>query len=269
MGATTSARRFRIAQRRTTPDPIADRPNANFYAVLREHAGLIATVATGLIVLFRLFSMSGGNGATAMAIAHENGTAGILVGAFLGFLPIAIASTSAAILTRTLYRLVRARQRPGYLHFYLIFTVTVITATIVPAAYFLLYVPLGALTGIAFGFMDRSVPSESVRDSQIIILSVLVLPFIFTMIMSTNSWLPTEVVETNDPAHAKLVGYVIKSDGETFSLLVDDPRSMVYLSPDAIKKRTICGHFAWHERPFFSALDSRSNAYAECPASNG
>ncbi|NEA34990.1 hypothetical protein [Streptomyces sp. SID13031] len=209
--------------------------------------------------------MSEGNAATAMAIARDTGTTGILIGSFLVFLPIAIASTSTAYVARHAYRIILAKRLPTYWE---IFT-TVITlmgmSILIPVRHWL-FLPIGLFMAISFGATDRSEPGRQVaRSPTAVILSLLVFPFAATLVTSSTAWLPTEVIDTSDPGNQKVIGYVIKNDSNTLSILRRSPRNVLYLTPNSIKKREICGRQNWRDESLVNLAKRGRGTYPDCP----
>ena len=232
---------------------------------LETHIGLVITLITGLVIMFRLLGMADWNQATAMAILHENGTSGILIGAFLSILPFIASTIIILIAVRTPYHLAKNGARPAARDLYYLLTLALIMIIIGPMIYLTLLL-FGSLIAILTGLVDRSRPADTIsRQNQRIYISTIGAPLVASLILGSTPWLPREVITTTDPASEKVVGFVLRSDGESFVLLKNQPRSIQYIRPDTIKTRALCGRQSWLETNLLGIVGGDIARYDDCP----
>jgi hypothetical protein len=62
--------------------------------------------------------------------------------------------------------------------------------------------------------------------------------FFFTLAVVSPVWLPAEIIKIDD--QRQVIGYVLNDQGDWFSILREDPRSIIRIHKTRIKERTVC-----------------------------
>lgn len=235
----------------TTPT-LRDNP---FLSFARDHVTLLTSVVAALIFAIRCVAVTNGDRYTASILIAQTSLGDAIRALLFSILPV-------FLLTITLLLLVIAGRRGKLRDLKTIGLVAISAATYLVSSYlgerpasltayvFLLIIVL--LTSVLSS--RRREVSTSAKIFGFGVLGVLMLGVLVGPITGGEFWLPRErLMFTGEDA---FTGYVLKSDGDHFVVMKDDPRIIIEKPKAALRERNFCYLKVYGERLFPIPLET-------------
>jgi hypothetical protein len=214
-------------------DPIVD--------ALKSNAGLAVAVATGVLVVTRLLSVTNFQTDVALALLASAGVGNVVIGTAVTSLAVA-----APILGIALYDVGMAFYRAGrravvsvslaplLFGFGVLLTPTVVALAVLGAF-------IGSqLTGKALDRMGKPIIRKP--DTPLGYWFTLAFPILTFAALFSGPWMPAEAIDT---AGRTVVGYVTSVEGDWTQVLTYQPRSVESIRSDTITRRYLCSVSSW------------------------
>ncbi|HEY6737661.1 MAG TPA: hypothetical protein VI076_02340 [Actinopolymorphaceae bacterium] len=255
----------------TEPNP--QKPDASRGFDWREHAGATVGLLSLGAIAGRLLIVSDFSAETARAIIQETGAVNVGLGAVLELLPFvsAFAWGVGIVMQLDSYQ----KQSTSPVRWVVLALVSMVGAGLAPIAYVVCFLVLALLIwqwGQAAEFLSER---WQLLQGPVMALIATAIAFMLTYgIGSRALWLPAERLEIRgEPA---LVGYVLSEEDGRVTILRDQPRTVLRVDEDQVRKREICtieqdrsdwlDHLAWAEYPLARlVVVGTDRLYPICP----
>jgi hypothetical protein len=254
--------------------------------LLRDHLGLLAGAGLAFASATRLASVSRFDIDTAYAVLQSTGTANVLVGTLVGFVPVVAMLAATLCIVLQDRAKVRGDRRQLEASWYLLLLALAIAVCLVPWAIlvgFPVFVALGAASSTLW---RRRRPRHSQhplgaqyrrqrameRTQRLIAVPLTLLAV--AVVASPDPWLPRERLQLTDDT--TVVGYVLSRDEHVVEVLRDSDRQFIRIEATRVSSRELCRRRDPETMPerlskrFFEsrpplAVFSDRGSYPECP----
>lgn len=261
----------KVPLRKTTEEMLEENVlAASFSSLLRENKWMFI-LGYALLWIIKLVVESRGDFTTALAISSITNSIVIsglsMIVAWVGLLSLLFLSSSLG----TFYNLKVKGEDDTFKHVLLILaslTMAFVSASIVSLVIFFTLVLVVALIAVSMkkivrrkGLLDTS-SDRHVTTTNVLVQSV---AYAVTFLMIGGMWLPPENIKTTDGN--VFVGYMLESDNDNTTLLIDHTRVAKIYKNDLIENREICSKASssnWWNRTFLYVLNSQHEGYPKC-----
>jgi hypothetical protein len=252
-----------------------------------DHLPLFVGILTALFIASRILSIADFSPETAYAILQASGSAAVVVGAGLQFLPVIPPAFGLTYLAFFLNSGSDIRKLRKPFNIFIIASIAIFSVFVTPLAV-LVTALFGVLAGTLISYIfwvrlgRRSValiddPERSkqqtvrkqvegaqsvikiIKITTIIILAFYAAFFIF----STAPWLPAQYLQVRGKV---IVGYVLSSGPSYYTVLENNPRRVVYISLASVNKQSFCGYVIPWDAETLPSFFFQQIIYPTCPS---
>jgi hypothetical protein len=217
---------------------------------MQQHLPLVLTGGAFLLVCFRVLAIARYNPSTFRAILATAGPAQVILGTFVGLLPIlvlAVVVLYAPVVYRWTYhgpvrRFTREQRMFGGTLWLLVTLVVLVFSLLVwPWPQVVMFLVLFLISGFYFDWIIRRVEASSGRELTFRpwhLVAAVVFSLLGVFAVDPDPWLPAEKIELRgqDP----LVGYVLSESNDELDVLEHGDRLVIRVDRADVESREIC-----------------------------